>query len=185
MTPPKMVNGIDVDRLFNTIDAIKKKPDIAKFSFRASNRWLEGTHNRASVQGFYGGGQEDTSRTSPMVFDADEPPILLGKNQGANPVEYLLVALSGCVTTSLIINAAAKGVKLDEVESSLEGDIDIRGMLKLDPNIRAGYQQIRFKFKIKSDAPREQLEELVRLAYEASPVYNSVFQGVPIKVELA
>jgi uncharacterized OsmC-like protein len=184
MTTPKIVNGIEVNRLVDAIDAIKQNPDVAKFAFRATNRWLDGTHNRATVKDFYGAGQEDASRTSPMVFDADEPPVLLGQNRGANPVEYLLVALSGCVTTSLIINAAAKGVKLEAVESRLEGDLDIRGMLKLDPQVAVGYQQIRFTFKIKSEAPRDQLEALVRLAYEGSPVYNTVSRGVPIKVEL-
>jgi len=184
MTAPKIVNGVEVNRLFETIDAIKQEPGIAKFAFRAANRWIEGTHNRATIKDFYGAGQEDASRTNPMVFDADEPPVLLGQNRGANSVEYLLVALSGCVTTSLIINAAANGVKLEAVESRLEGDLDIRGMLKLDPGVAVGYQQIRFTFKIKSDAPRDKLEELVRLAYEGSPVYNTVSRGVPVKVAL-
>ena len=109
----KHVNGVNVDQLFSTIELIKQKPEIARFKFRATNTWVGGTHNRATVKDFYGALQEDDSR-APLVFDLDEPPVLCGKNLGANPVEYLLVALSGCLTTSLVAHAAARGIAIKE-----------------------------------------------------------------------
>jgi uncharacterized OsmC-like protein len=155
MTPKKEVNGINVEQLFDTIEAIKKRAEIAQFKFRATNKWIGGTHNRATVKDFFGGGQEDASR-EPMVFDLDEPPVLCGKNLGANPVEYLLVALSGCLTTSLVAHAAAKGIAIKKVESRYEEDLDLRGFLGLAPDVKVGYEQIRVYFKIEADISTEQ-----------------------------
>jgi organic hydroperoxide reductase OsmC/OhrA len=112
----KIVNGVNVEQLFSTIDLIKKKSEIAQFKFRAANQWVNGTHCRATVRDFYGALKEDTSR------EIDEPPVLCGSNLGANPVEYLLVALSGCLTTSLIAHSAVKGIKIKKVESRYEGE---------------------------------------------------------------
>lgn len=109
MTKVKMVNGVNVEQLFSTIDQVKAHPKIAKFKFRATNTWVDGTHNQAIIKDFYGALQEDDTR-DPLIFELDEPPVLCGKNLGANPVEYLLVALSGCLTTSLVAHAAAKGI---------------------------------------------------------------------------
>lgn len=184
MAEQKIVNGVNVDQLLDTINVIKDKPDIAKFRFRASNRWINGGHNRTSIKDFYGAGQEDTSRTEPFVLDADEPPVLLGTDQGANPVEYVLTALAGCLTTSLIYHAAAQGIKIDEVESRFEGDLDLRGFLGLSENVRNGYENIRVTFKIKSDAPKDKLEELVKLAQKRSPVFDIVSNPVPVSVGL-
>jgi uncharacterized OsmC-like protein len=184
MAEQKIVNGVNVDQLFDTINGIKDKPDIAKFRFRASNKWVNGGHNRTNIKDFYGAGQEDTSRTEPFVLDADEPPVLLGTDQGANPVEYVLTALAGCLTTSLIYHAAAQGIKIDEVESRFEGDLDLRGFLGMSENVRNGYENIRVTFKIKSDAPKEKLEELVKLAQKRSPVFDIVSNPVPVSVGL-
>jgi uncharacterized OsmC-like protein len=184
MTEQNIVNGVNVDQLFETINVIKDQPDIAKFRFRASNKWVNGGHNRTSIKDFYGAGQEDRSRTEPFVLDADEPPVLLGTDQGANPVEYVLTALAGCLTTSLIYHAAAQGIKIDEVESRFEGDLDLRGFLGLSENVRNGYQNIRVTFTIKSDAPKEKLEELVKLAQQRSPVFDIVSNPVPVSVGL-
>jgi uncharacterized OsmC-like protein len=184
MAEQKIVNGVNVDQLFETINVIKDQPDIAKFRFRASNKWINGGHNRTSIKDFYGAGQEDTSRTEPFVLDADEPPVLLGTDQGANPVEYVLTALAGCLTTSLIYHAAAQGIKIDEVESRFEGDLDLRGFLGLSENVRNGYENIRVTFKIKADAPKEKLEELVKLAQQRSPVFDIVSNPVPVSVRL-
>ncbi|WP_424359982.1 OsmC family protein [Methanocella sp. MCL-LM] len=179
----KTVNGINVTRLFSTVDTIKKDPGIAKFRFRATNRWVNGTHNQASVKDFFGAGQ-DFAHAEPYVFDEDEPDVLLGKDAGANPVEYVLVALSGCLTTSLVAHAAARGVKLDAVESKLEGDLDVRGFLGMTEEVRRGYDNIRVTFRIKSDAPREKLQELVELAQKRSPVFDIVTNPTPVKVTL-
>lgn len=183
MAQEKKLNGVNVDQLFSTIELIKKKPEIAKFKFLATNTWVDGTHNRATVKDFYGAAQEDTSR-EPMVFELDEPPVLLGKNQGANPVEYLLVALSGCLTTSLIAHASAKGIKIKAVESRYEGDLDLRGFLGISKDVKVGYENIRVYFKIDADVSEEQKEELIRMAQKYSPVFNSIANPVPVSVQL-
>jgi uncharacterized OsmC-like protein len=178
------MNGVDVDQLFGTVDVIKDKPEIAKFKFRAKNKWVNGGHNRTTVKDFYGAGKEDTSRTKPFVFEEDEPPVLLGEDHGANPVEYALTALAGCLTTSLVYHAAARGIRIDEVESKLEGDLDLRGFLGMSENVRNGYENIRVTFNVKADAPREKIEELVELAQKRSPVFDIVSNAVPVSVKL-
>ena len=117
-------------------------------------------------------------------MDNDEPPVLLGENNGANPVEYILHAIAGCITTTFVYYAAAHGVKIDEVESTYEGDLDLRGMLGLPGRTQVGYEQIRVSFKVKSDAPREKLEELIKLAQMRSPAANSVMNPVPVSITL-
>jgi len=183
MTQEKNVNGVNVDQLFKTIELIKEKPEIAKFKFRATNKWIDGTHNRATVKDFYGAGKEDISR-EPMVFELDEPPVLLGKNLGTNPVEYFLIALSGCLTTSLIAHASAKGIEIKGVESRYEGDLDLRGFLGLSEDVKVGYKNIRVYFKIDADASEEQKEELIQMAQKYSPVFNTVINPVPVSVQL-
>lgn len=121
----KTINGIQVDQLFTTIDKIKENPDIARFRFRATNQWINGTHCRGTIRDFYGALQEDDSRP-PMHFDMDEPPVLLGSNEGRNPVEYLLVALSGCLTTAMVAHSAARGIAIRSIRSRYEGDLPFR-----------------------------------------------------------
>lgn len=179
----RVVNGVNVDQLFSTIDLIKEKPEIAKFKFRATNKWVGGTHNRATVKDFYGAGKEDDTRET-MTFQMDEHPVLLGNNQGPNPVEYLLVALSGCLTTSLIAHASAKGIRIRGVESRYEGDIDLRGFLGLSEDVKVGFQNIRVYFKIDADIPAAEKEELVRMARKYSPVFNTIFNQTPVSVQL-
>jgi uncharacterized OsmC-like protein len=179
------VNGVAVDKLMETIELLKARPELAEFKFRTRNRWVDGTYNRAENPSFYGAGAEDTGRRSPHVHEIDEPPVLLGEDRGANPVEYLLAGLSGCVTTTFIAYAAAQGVKIDELTTELEGDLDVRGFLGITGSVRPGYQEIRVKFHVKSDAPREKIQELIRLAERRSPVSDSVRKGVPIQFTLA
>jgi uncharacterized OsmC-like protein len=183
MAENKMLNGINVTGLFSTINAIKGKPDIAKFKFRATNKWINGTHCRATIKDFYGALKEDDSRPS-MVYDMDEPPVLLGNNDGRNPVEYLLVALSGCLTTSLIAHASAKGIEIKGMESRYEGDIDLRGFLGISEDVPVGYQNIRVYFKIDADISEEQKEELIRMAQKYSPVFNTITKSAPVSVHL-
>lgn len=179
----KIINGIDVDRLVETIDQIRKQPDLAQFKFRAKNTWVGGTHNRATVKDFYGAGQEDDTRET-LVFEIDEPPVLLGENRGANPVEYLLVGLSGCVTTSMVAHAAAKGIEIRSIRSRLEGDIDLRGFLGISESVPVGYQEIRFFLRIEADISDQEKEELIRMGTKFSPVFNTLTQGVAVKAEL-
>ncbi len=183
MAEEKTINGVNIAQLSSTVDLIKDKPGIAKFNFRAHNKWINGGHNRTTVKDFYGAGQEDTSRTKPHVFDADEPQVLLGEDHGANPVEFVLTALASCLTTSLVYHAAAQGIELEEVESKLEGDLDLHGFLGLSDKIRNGYKNIRVTFKVKGDAPDKKLEELVQLAQKRSPVFDIVSHPVPVSVQ--
>ena len=180
-TLPKIINGVALEDLSNTINAIKATPSIAKFKFRIDNQWTDGGKNNSTVDTFDGAGQQ-LSRTQPFVLPADEPPVLLGKDTAANPVEYLLHALAACLTTSMVYHAAARGIEIEEVESSLEGDIDLQGFLELDKSVRNGYQGIRVNFKIKADVPDEQLQEIVRLGPGHSPVFDSLTNGVPVSV---
>ena len=182
-TLEKKVNDINIDQLFKTIDMIKENPEIAKFKFRATNKWINGTHCRGSVRDFYGALKEDDTR--PQVdYDMDEPPVLLGNNEGRNPVEYLLVALSGCLTTSMVAHSSAKGIKINSIESRYEGDIDLRGFLGISEEVPKGYQDIRVFFKIDADVSDEQKEEMIRLAKKYSPVYNTITQSAPVSVHL-
>ena len=183
MAKEKIINGVNVDQLFSTIEVIKGNPEVAQFKFRATNRWVDGTHNRATVKDFYGALKEDNSR-DPLVFEIDEPPVLCGKNLGANPVEYLLVALSGCLTTSLVAHAAARGIAIKGVESRYEGDLDLRGFLGISEEVPVGYQNIRLYFKIDADISEAQKEELIRMAQKYSPVFNSIAKPVTVSVQL-
>jgi len=183
MGEAQVINGINIDGLFSTVGAIKNNPKIAKFKFRAANKWIDATHSRATISSFYGAGKEDNSR-EPIIFDLDEPPVLLGENQGANPVEYLLVALSGCLTTSLIAHASARKIKIRKVESRYEGDLDLRGFLGLSEDVKVGFENIRVYFKIDADIPDEQKEELIRMAQKYSPVFNTIVNPVNVSVQL-
>jgi uncharacterized OsmC-like protein len=179
----QMVNGVNVSKLFETVGVIKEKPEIAKFNFKAKGKWINGGHNRTTINEFYGACQT-FKRSQPFVFEKDEPPVLLGEDHGANPVEYVLAALDGCLTTSLIYHAAAQGIKIDEVETSFSGDLNLHGFLGLNENIRNGYEKIKVTFKIKADASKEKLQELVQLAQNRSPVFDIVSNPTPVEVSL-
>ena len=180
MNPTETIrNGVNVTKLGQTINAIRKQPEIAQFKFRARNQWDDGGHNQATIDTFYGACQEMSHR-EPFVMDADEPPVLLGEDNGANPVEFVLAGLSGCMTTTLAYHAASRGLNIDSISSEYEGDIDLHGLLDLDPNVRSGYSEIRVKFKVKGDADEATIQELVR----KSPVYNTLAEPVRIKIEV-
>ena len=178
-------NGVDVGGLTTVIQSIEEQPSLGMCRFRGRNRWHTGAHNSAEYQGFFRAGEEDTSRDGPFVHQMDEPPILVGENRGANPAEYVLTALSGCLTTTLVYYAAILGIPLNSVESELEGDVDLNGLFDLDAGVRKGYQNIRVTYRIESDAPRERIEELVQIAQRHSVVFDTIKNPVPIAVQLA
>src|ERR671938_1525320 len=157
-------NGVDTAQLFATLDLIKEQPELARFQFRASNRWIDGAPNRSTIKDFYAAGGEDTSRGEEFRIDAGEPAILLGTDTGPNPAEYLLHALAACLTTSIVYVAAARGVRLRCVESTLEGDMDVRGALGLSDDYRNGFERIRVSFRVTGDAPAHTLREVVARA---------------------
>jgi len=174
------VNGVDTDILQTTINSIKQDPDLAKCRFHVRNKWLEGSRNRTTITSFYGAKQENEHQQT-FELDADEPPVLAGGDQAPNPVEHLLNALAGCVTTSLVAHAAVRGIHLEEVESQIEGDIDLRGFLGIAPNVPKGYTGIRMKFRVKADT--NDMERLKSLA-EFSPVYNTLLNGANVDIEI-
>jgi uncharacterized OsmC-like protein len=177
------VNGVDLDRLLGTIDHVRSDPTLARFQFRARNEWIDGSHNRTTIKEFYGAGQEDTSRTEPFVLDADEPPILLGENRAANAPEYVLHALAACLTGTIVYHAAARGIVLDGLECTIEGDLDLQGFLGLGDNVRPGYGNIRVAFKAAGDFDDDQLAELASLT-RYSPVRDIVSNPVPVAIDV-
>jgi uncharacterized OsmC-like protein len=182
MNGTTVINGIEIDTLKATIGAIQDEPELGACNFRATNKWLSGNQNRSTVTGFYGAKQEIAHKQT-FMMDADEPAILAGNDEGANPVEHLLHALASCLTTSMVAHAAVRGIQIDELESEFEGDIDLRGFLGLADDVPKGYTAIRAKFQVKAD-PAD-LETLRGLA-AFSPVFNTLTSGtdVDVKVEL-
>jgi uncharacterized OsmC-like protein len=177
-------NGIDTEQLYGTLDLVKARPELAIFQFRASNRWLGGTHNRSRIQGFYAAGGEDTTRSAGFSVDAGEPAVLLGNDEGPNPAEYLLHALAACLTTAIVSVAAARKVALTSVESHVVGDMDARGTLGLSDEVRNGFSAIRVSFRVEGEAPPEKLREVVARAKARSAVYDMVSNGVPVAVDV-
>jgi len=171
--------------MFATLDLIRAQPELARFQFRASNHWIRGAHNRSTIQGFYAAGGEDTTRSEGFELDAGEPAILLGSDTGPNPAEYLLHALAACLTTSIVYVAAARKVELEWVESTVTGDMDVRGALGVDDEPRNGFERISVAFLVAGDAPEEKLREVVARAQQRSAVFDMVTNGVPVTVEMA
>jgi uncharacterized OsmC-like protein len=178
-------NGVDTETMFATLDLIKGRPELATFRFRARNRWIDGAHNRTTIKDFYAAGGEDTSRREAFELDAGEPAILLGADTGPNPAEYLLHALAACLTTSIVYVAAARKVQLTSVESTLTGDMDVRGALGVDDEPRNGFERIGISFRVTGEAPAEKLREVVERAKQRSAVYDMVTNGVPVAVDVA
>ena len=180
---PELLNGLNMDQLVQTVDAVKQDPSLGRFEFRAKNQWYGGGENRSTIKEFYGAGVEDESRTRAFEFTNGEPPILLGHNEGANPVEFLLHALAGCVTTTTVLHAAARGILIQELSTELEGTIDVQGLLALDDSVPVGYEQIKIKMHIKADCSDEELDDLLAFAKDHSPVCNTVCRPVPVNIE--
>jgi uncharacterized OsmC-like protein len=175
-----VVNGVDVNVLGGTVEAVKENSDLAKCKFRLRNTWVQGGHNRSTVGDFYGACQENSHQAT-FELDADEPPVLAGTDLAPNPVEHLLHALAGCLTSTLIYHAAIRGIQIDELECDLEGDLDLRGFLGLSKGVRKGYQNIRVTFRVKTDS--DQLEKLKALS-KLSPVFDVTSNGTQVDVEI-
>jgi uncharacterized OsmC-like protein len=183
-TIERRINGVDVPALFATLDAVKEQPAAARFQFRVATEWVSGTHNRSVVNGFYGVGQEQV-RARDFVLEADHPAVLVGEDHAPTPAELLLHALSACLTSGLVNIAAARGIALEEVRCTVEGDIDLNGILGLDESVRNGYEAIRVVFHVKGDAEAEWLAKLVAQARNRSAVFDVITNGVPVTVDVA
>jgi uncharacterized OsmC-like protein len=177
-------NGVDTAALFATIGVVKGQPELAEFRFRARNRWVSGTHSRTEISTFHGAGQEQ-AHVRTFEYDADHPTVLVGKDNGPTPVEFLLIGIASCLTAGIGNIAAARGVTLHEVEATVEGDIDLRGILGLSDQVRNGYRQIRVSYRIAADAPAEKVREIVEQSRARSAVYDVLTNGVPVTVDVA
>lgn len=180
---PASRNGVDTATLFATLDAVKAAPAAAQFQFRAHSEWVRGTHSRSMIGDFFGVGEERTHERT-WVFDADHPAVLVGKDNGPTPVEYVLHALVSCLTAGLANIAAARKVTLYEVRATVTGDIDLNGILGLDPGVRNGYQQVNVRFTVKGDAPAAVLRDLVEQSRSRSAVWDVVTNGVPVAIDV-
>lgn len=183
-TATQRLNGIDVHALSEVVEAVTKQPDAGRFRFRATHRWLDGTRAETSIDTFDVGGEEDASRTVPFRLSHDEPAVLLGTDTAVNPVEYALTALAGCMTTSFVVQAAARGITLHSVTVELEGDIDGRGMLGLDDAVRPGYSGVRVRYHVDADAPHENVAAALAEAQRLSPVHDIFARPTPVAVTL-
>jgi len=177
------LNGVDTPTLFATIGAVKAQPELAKFRFRASNRWIAGTNSRSRMEAFQGAGSEHAHKAE-YAYDADHPAVLVGEDRAPTPVEFLLHALAACLTAGIANIAAARGVKLTEVTSRVEGDIDLLGLLGISNEVRNGYQGIRATFDIKGDAPAQKLREIVEQSRARSAVFDVLTNGVPVEISI-
>lgn len=173
------VNGVDVDAMMNTIKAIEGDPGIAKFNFRLKNQWKSGDRNCSTIGAFTGALAEQRTDKA-FTFENGEHQVLLGADKAPNPVEWLLHALIGCMTTTTAYHAAARGLTVEAIDSSVDGDIDLRGFLGLAPQVRKGYQSIRVNMRVKTRASRATLNEIVRM----SPVFDVVSKSVPVEVAI-
>jgi len=189
MTPPparaarEPRNGVNTPVLMATINAVKDNPGLAQFRFRASSRWVDGTYCESKAETFSGAGGEHV-HASEFRFGADHPAVLVGQDRGPTPIEFLLHGLAGCITAGIANIAAARGVTLTSVESRVEGDIDLQGILGLSDRVRNGYQRIRINFTIDGDAPPEKLRQIVEQSRQRSAVYDVLTSGVPVDVTI-
>ncbi len=179
-----LTNGVNVDQLLQTIDAVKSDPEIAKFKFSAKTKWIKGGHCRTEIKEFYGAKTQDTSREKAFVLEGDEPPILLGENHGPNAVEVILHALASCLNVGFIYNASAQGITVKSLEFTTEGNLDLHAFLGLSDTKRAGYENITIRYKVEADAPREKLVELCKYVQSTSPVLDIIRNPVTVKVEM-
>lgn len=185
MTTQTMRNGINVTQLIDTIEVIKKQPDLAKFQFRAHTSWGGGGRCHTQIQSFFGAGQEDTSRNQPHELVGDEPAVLLGTDAGPNAVEAILHALTSCLTVGFVYNAAARGINIRALDFDIEGGLDLQAFLGLSEAVRPGYDGIKLTYRVQADAPREKLEELCDYVQKTSPVLDILRNPVPVTIEMA
>jgi uncharacterized OsmC-like protein len=177
------LNGFDTCAMGQTIEALQRNRALARFEFRAANQWLGGGMNRSTIQGFFGAGAEDKSRTQPFTLIASEPPVLLGQNEAPNPGEYLLHAVAGCITTTTVLHAAARGVRIKSMSSEVSGDVDVQGLLDFDKSVPAGFRQITMRVKIEADCTDAELDDLLAFVRTHSPVADTVSRPVPVTLE--
>lgn len=172
-----IINGVDTDKVTGLASRIAEDEDYGKFKFRANNEWTGGNQSRSTIQGFYAGKKEITERKEPLYVDADQPMFLNGQNTAPNSVEYLLHALTSCLTFTLVAHASVQGIVLDDVKTFSEGDMDARGLFGISEDVNKGYNHIRVNMQVRSDADVDTLTEMAMF----SPVYEVVSRSVPVE----
>jgi len=180
-----LLNGVNVDQLLGTIDAVKNNADIAQFKFRSKTKWINGGHCQTEIKSFYGAMQEDTSRTASFVLEGDEPAVLLGENHGPNAVEAVLHALASCLSVGIVYNASAMNININSLNFDVEGELDLHAFLGLSENTRPGYKNITINVDLDADAPKEKIVELIAYVQKTSPVLDIVRNPVPVTVKLS
>src|SRR3990167_1523172 len=183
-TKTNIKNGVNVDNLIGTIEAIKGDSEIAKFKFRSQTNWINGGHCQTKIKDFYGAKTENTSRKEVLIIEGDEPAILLGSDNGANAVEALLHALASCLCTGFVYNASAQNITIKSLQFNLEGNIDLEAFLGLSDTKRAGYENITVAYSVDADAPKEQLEKLFEHVKKTSPVLDMICNPVPVSLKM-
>jgi uncharacterized OsmC-like protein len=181
----KLLNGVDVDKLVGTINAVKGNADIALFKFRCDTNWVKGGHCQTKIKNFYGALEEDYSRTKPFVLEGDEPRVLLGEDHGPNAVEAVLHALASCLSVGIVYNASAMGIKVNALNLQLEGEIDLHAFLGLSEKIRPGYKKIMVTVNADTSASKEHFEELLEYVKNTSPVFDIIRKPVPVEIVIA
>jgi len=176
----EMTNGVDVGQLMNVIGAIEADPSYAKFQWRATNQWIDGSQSRSRIKEFFAGNAEDTTRQEAFTLDVDEPAIAAGLSRAPNSMEFLLHALATCLTGTLVYHAAVRGIEIEAVESSYSGDMDVRGLFGLDDSVRKGFSEVTVAMRVKSEATAEELTELALF----SPVYDVMSRSLPVRFTL-
>lgn len=180
----KVMNGVNVEQLMGTIDAIKGNGEIAKFKFKSLTKWIEGGHCQTEIKDFYGALQNDETRNKPFILEGDEPPVLLGDNKAPNAVEVVLHGLASCLSVGMVYNAAALGIEMKDLSFSLEGDIDLHGFLGLSEEVRPGFQNIQVKIQANTNVPQEKVAELLDYVKKTSPVLDIISNPVPVSISL-
>ncbi len=183
MTQSAVNNGVNVGALLDAREALRKMPEAAKFTWRASCKWKNGTHSRTNVRGFHGLGQEQKHKTE-FTFEADHPEVFASEDLGATPVEFVLVGLASCLTAGVAAVAQNRGIQLRSVEAKLEGSMDIQGILGVDSDVRNGYDDIKVTFNIDADASQKDIEALVAQSQKRSAVYDIVTNPTNVNVEV-
>ena len=179
--PSTFANGVNVTALHAIVEAVKSNPEIAKFNFRLTNKWLGAEKNRSSIKKFTGALQTHRTDAKGFIVDTGEPPVLLGEDTAPNAGEWLLHSLVGCLTTTIVYHAAARGITIDAIESQVDGDIDLRGFLGVAPEVRKGYSAVRVHMRVKTDAERATIENLARYSSMLEVVSGSV--PVSLRIE--
>jgi uncharacterized OsmC-like protein len=180
-TDKQVQNGVNVDALLGARDALSKAPEAAKFNWKASCKWMSGTHSQTSIQGFYGLGGQQSHKTE-FTFDTDHPEIFASEDKGATPVEMVLAGLAGCLTAGVASIAQLRKIQLRSVKATLEGAMDIQGILGIDSDVRNGFNDIKVNFEIDADASKDDLEALVAQSQKRSAVFDIIANPTNVSV---